>query len=105
MSGKNRSRFISAYPNGQTSLDQFDKVYVCPWCGRVYTNPSSLSLHKRKCDRVPDYIREQWRIEAMRTRLKEIVKLTKDMRNIEEELKIMNENELRRVLERNPYIT
>jgi hypothetical protein len=51
--------FKPAYPNGQTTIDQYIKVWVCPWCGRVWYNPSSLSQHKYACPKIPPEEREK----------------------------------------------
>ncbi len=72
-----KKQFRPAYPNGQTTLDQFYKVWVCPFCGKVYSHPSSLSFHKPKCDKVPPEVRQQWRREVIENKLRLLDKTSK----------------------------
>ena len=103
------SKFKPAYSDGQTTLDQFMKLYVCPWCGKVYTNPSSLSLHKGRCEKVPEEVREQWRIEAtisqIKTKLKMMKLLSEEIKWLQEQIRNEEQELQKEELQKQIYIS
>jgi len=102
-----KKKFQPAYPNGQTSLDQFTKAWVCPWCGRVWFNPSSLSKHKSVCEKMPLeekekiklMVKENWKkkIASKEQELKELLEaIPKILMDTDKTIKIISDIELKK---------